>query len=98
MKSISKPEFIADLAERHGVSKKDAAALLESLQALVVGQLKENGGVVIPGIVKLVVKEKPAQPERQGKNPFTGAAVTIKAKPASKAVKASVAKQLKDAV
>jgi nucleoid DNA-binding protein len=41
---------------------------------------------------------RPAQPERQGRNPATGEMVTIKAKPAMKKIVAKPLKQFKDAV
>jgi nucleoid DNA-binding protein len=53
---------------------------------------------VIPGLVKLRVVKKPATKERQGINPFTKEPITIPAKPASKKVRATALKNLKDLV
>ena len=52
----------------------------------------------IPGLMKLRVVKKPATKARKGINPFTGEEMMFKAKPASKAVKATVLKGLKDMV
>ena len=46
--------------------------------------------------VKVVRKE--AQPEREGKHPFTGEMTVFKAKPAKNLVKVTALKKLKDAV
>jgi len=60
--------------------------------------LKANGTATIPGIVKLKVSLRVATQERQGINPFNKKPVTIPAKPATKKVKASVLKAMKDAI
>jgi len=52
----------------------------------------------IPGLLKLRVVKKPARKARKGVNPFTGEEMMFKAKPASKAVKATTLKALKDMV
>ncbi|MBI5714360.1 MAG: HU family DNA-binding protein [Chloroflexi bacterium] len=41
---------------------------------------------------------KPATPEKPGINPFTKQPITVKAKPASTAVRANPVKALKDAI
>jgi nucleoid DNA-binding protein len=53
---------------------------------------------VVPGLMKLKVVRKPATKERQGKNPFTGEPMTIKAKPARNVVRVQPLKALKDLV
>jgi nucleoid DNA-binding protein len=52
----------------------------------------------MPGLMKVRVVKKPATKARLGKNPFTGEEITIKAKPARKAVKVSPLKGLKDMI
>ncbi|PKN36209.1 MAG: hypothetical protein CVU63_17405, partial [Deltaproteobacteria bacterium HGW-Deltaproteobacteria-20] len=51
-----------------------------------------------PGLVKLKTVKKPATKDRQGINPFTKQPMTIKGKPASKKVRATAVKALKDMV
>jgi nucleoid DNA-binding protein len=48
--------------------------------------------------MKVRVVKKPATKSRLGKNPFTGEEITIKAKPARKAIKVTALKGLKDMV
>jgi len=95
---MSKSEFLATLAEKSGLTKKQASTALDSLNDIVTQQLRGSGEVLIPGLLKLSVVVKPATPERQGINPFTKEPTTFKAKPARKVVKARPVKALKDAV
>lgn len=99
-KSMSKSEFVAALAEKTGLSKKQAAETLEAINALVAHQLgtKGPGEVILPGLLKLSVVTKPATPEHEGINPFTKAPTVFKAKPARKVVKVRPLKSLKDAI
>ncbi len=99
-KRMSKSQFVATLAEKSGITKKQAAAALKSMSEMVVHQLGKHGPgeVLIPGLLKLNVVIKPATPERQGINPFTKEPTTFKAKPARKVVKARPLKSLKDAI
>lgn len=97
---MTKSQFVAAVAEKCGVSKKQAVEMLDAVNAIVVKQLGKQGPgeVTIPGLLKLTVKEKPAVPEHEGINPFTKEPTIIKAKPASRAVKARAIKALNDAV
>lgn len=95
---LTKSQLLVEVAERSGVSKKEAADVLVALCAVVVEQLKGPGVVTVPDMVRLTLKDKPATPERQGINPFTKEPTVFKAKPASKTVKVVPVKALKDAV
>jgi DNA-binding protein HU-beta len=97
---LTKSQFVAEIAERSGITKKQATAVLEAMNAVIVTQLADKGPgeVTIPGLLKLNVVNKPATPERQGINPFTKEPTVFKAKPASRSVKARPVKALKDAV
>jgi DNA-binding protein HU-beta len=97
-KRMSKAQFINIFAEKTGMNKKQATATLNTLNAMAAEQLALGGEVVIPGLVKLNVAEKPATQERQGINPFTKQPMTFKAKPARRVVKAHPLKALKDAL
>ncbi len=87
-KSIS--ELTSALAETTGLSKAKAKEVLDAHAELLVNELKENGSVQLAGIGKLKLGERA---ERQGRNPSTGEAITIKA---SKTVKFSGGKRFKD--
>ncbi len=99
-KKMSKTEFLTMLAEKSGITKKQAAAALKSMNEMVVSQLGKHGPgeILIPGLMKLNVVVKPATPEREGINPFTKEPTIFKAKPARKVVKARPVKALKDAI
>lgn len=97
-KRMSKSEFVQAVAEKSGLTKKQASAVLEGLDQVVAEELRHKGEVVIPGLLKLNVVIKPATPERQGINPFTKQPTTFKAKPERRVVKARIVKGLKDAL
>jgi len=100
-KPLTKSEFVTQVVGRCGeLSKRQVEEVLRAVSAVTQEQLAKRGpGItVIPGVVRLKTVEKPATPERQGRNPFTGQSITIKAKPASRAVRATPVKALKEAV
>ena len=89
---MNKTELVAAIAEKSGLSKKDADAALAATVEAVTEALKAGDKVALVGFGTFEVRERA---ERQGKNPATGEAITIAAckAPAFKAGKA-----LKDAV
>lgn len=97
---LSKSQFVAAVADKAGISKKEAGAALTAMNSVIVNQLTKKGGgeVIVPGLLKLTVVVKPAVPARNGINPFTKEPQVFKAKPARKVVKARPVKALKDAV
>jgi nucleoid DNA-binding protein len=99
-KRMSKSQFVAAVAQKAGLEKKQAAAALDALNAVVTHELgkKGPGEVMIPGLLKLNVLVKPAVPARDGINPFTKQPTVFKAKPARKVIKARPVKAFKDAV
>jgi nucleoid DNA-binding protein len=99
-KRMSKTQFVAAVAEKSGLSKKETNAALEAINKVVTRELgkKGPGEVVLPGLLKLSVVIKPATRAHEGLNPFTKEPMTYKAKPARKVVKARALKTLTDAV
>jgi nucleoid DNA-binding protein len=97
---MTKAQIIAELAEKTGLSKKQVAGVFDALNDTIKKNLGNRGPglFVIPGLVKLTVRKRPATKEREGINPFTKEKIIIKAKPARKVVKASALKALKDLV
>ena len=89
-KEKSLGELVNVLAETTGLTKVKAKEVLDAHAQLLIDELKANGSVQLAGIGKLKLGERP---ERQGRNPGTGEAITIKA---SKTVKFSGSKRLKD--
>ncbi len=98
-KRLTKAQVVAELSNVTELDKKAVTKVLDSLNDLVAKELNSEGATgefVIPGLVKLRVVEKKATEERQGINPHTREPMVIPAKPASKTVRASVLKALKD--
>lgn len=90
VKEKSLGELTSALAEKTGTTKVQAKAFLDAHAALLVDELKQSGSVTLAGIGKLKLGDRP---ERQGRNPATGEAITIKA---AKVVKFSGGKAFKD--
>ncbi len=99
-KRMSKTQFVAALAEKSGLTKKQAASALDTINAIVAQQLGKGGPgeVLIPGLLKLMIVDKPATPQHEGVNPFTREPMTYKAKPARKVIKVRPLQALKDAI
>jgi nucleoid DNA-binding protein len=100
-KAPTKSEIYAQIVEDTGLSKKDVAAVFDSLSAQIKKSLggRNGGGLfTVPGLLKMRVVKKPATKARKGVNPFTGEEMMFKAKPASKTVKVAALKGLKDMV
>ena len=99
-KKMTKAQVVAEIATDTGLDKKTIAKVFDTLGELVKKQLgaKGPGEFVIPGLVKLKAVKKAATKDRQGINPFTKQPMVIKGKPASKKVRASAIKALKDMV
>jgi nucleoid DNA-binding protein len=97
---MSKTQFVVALSEKSGLSKKQAVSALDTINVMVAQQLGKQGPgeVLIPGLLKLNVVDKPATPKHEGINPFTKEPMTFKAKAASKVIKVRVHKSLKDSV
>jgi DNA-binding protein HU-beta len=89
-KEKSMSELVAALAETTELSKAKAKEVLDAHAELLINELKENGSVQLAGIGKFKLGERA---ERQGRNPSTGEAITIKA---SKTIKFSGGKRFKD--
>jgi len=98
MKPLTKSQLMDAISEKTDLAKKDCTAVYDALVEVIGEQLQGVGALTLPALLKLSVKDKPATPERPGKNPFTGEDIIIKAKPASKKVKAVPLKPLKDVV
>ena len=97
---LTKAQIITALSESSGLDKKAVTDLLDVLTDLVKRQLGDGGPgeITIPGLVKLKAKTTAATQDRQGVNPFTKEPMLIKGKPASKKIRASPIKALKDLV
>jgi nucleoid DNA-binding protein len=99
-KPTTKAETYTYIADKTGLTKKDVGAVFDSLSMLIKRDLRRTGPGVytVPGLMKIKVVRKPATKARKGVNPFTGEAMTFKAKPARNVVKVLALKALKDMV
>jgi DNA-binding protein HU-beta len=94
----SKSEILAQISKDTDLSRKQVAAVFESLNGVIKKSLRGSGVFTLPGLLKMKVVKKPATKEREGINPFTKERTIFKAKPASKKVRVLPLKNLKDLV
>ncbi len=92
-KAMSKSEIAAQLAEKVGISKKQASQFMQAQAELAYKQAKNT--FVIPGIGKLVLAESPAREMMMRFGPDAG---KMKKIPKRKKLKFRVAKAAKDAI
>ena len=89
---MNKTELVAAVAEQAGLSKKDAEAAVKAFTDVVAEALKAGDKIQLVGFGTFEVSERAA---RTGRNPQTGAEMTIAA---SKAPKFKAGKALKDSL
>jgi DNA-binding protein HU-beta len=94
----TKSEIVATICKDAELSRKQVAAVFESLNGQIKKSLRSGGLFTLPGLLKLKVVKKPATKAREGINPFTKEKMVFKAKPASKKVRALPLKSLKSFV
>ena len=89
---MNKTELVAAMADKAGLSKKDAEKALKAFTETVSAQLKKGDKIQLVGFGTFEVSKRAA---REGRNPQTGKAMKIKA---SKAPKFKAGKALKDMI
>jgi DNA-binding protein HU-beta len=89
---MTKTQLVRHMAEKHELSNKQIAAILEYLAETAIKETKKAGVFVLPGLGRLVKSNRKA---RMGRNPQTGEAIKI---PAKTVVKFRVAKAAKDSI
>jgi DNA-binding protein HU-beta len=94
----TKSEIVATIAKDAELSKKQVAAVFDSLHGIIKKSLRGSGLFTMPGLAKFKVVKKPATKAREGINPFTGEKTMFKAKAASKKVRIAALKALKSMV
>jgi len=96
----TKSEILAGIAASTELSRKQVAAVLDQLAGLIKNNVgkKGPGMFVLPGLLKIMVIQKPATKAHKGINPFTKEEQMFKAKPARKVIKVRALKALKDMV
>lgn len=94
----TKSQIVATIADQTDLTKKQVVSVFDALNGVMKKSLKSAATFTMPGVCKMRVVKKPATKAREGVNPFTGAKMTIKAKPASKKVRIRALKNLNEMV
>ena len=89
---MTKTDLVSAVAEKAGVTKKDAGAILDALIEEIIGAVKKGDRVQLVGFGTFELRERAA---RTGLNPQTKEQIAI---PASKAPAFKAGKAFKDAV
>jgi DNA-binding protein HU-beta len=89
---VTKADFVDRLAAKSGLTKKDAAGVVDAFVDVVTEALKKGEDVQFTGFGKFYVQKRQA---RQGINPQTKKTITI---PASTVPKFTAGLALKNAV
>lgn len=91
-KRLTKSQLMTAMAEKWGLSKKEATEMYESLVGLIYDEVGRCGEIMLPGLGKMAKKHRNA---RMGRNPATGEQIHI---PAKTVLKFGVNKAAKDAL
>jgi DNA-binding protein HU-beta len=89
---VNKNELVSAVADKCGLSKTDVSRTVDATLEAITDALKRNDDVRLVGFGSYSVSHRSAS---EGRNPRTGAKITI---PARKQVKFKSGKQLSDAV
>ena len=92
MQKVNLNDIAGNVAQELNVSKKDAVAIASALVSGITEQLVAGNQVSVTGFGSFVSKERAA---RQGRNPQSGAVITIEAR---RVVSFKPSSKLKEAV
>ena len=97
-KAATKSEILASIAGTTELSRKQVASVFDALAGLIKGAVGKKGPCLfaVPGLMKIVVVNKPPVKAHKGINPFTKQEQMFKAKPARRVIKVRPLKALKD--
>ena len=98
--AMTKAQLFTAIAEDTGLTKKEIAAVFESLQDQMTRHLKKRavGTFTLPGLAKVVVQVKAPTKARTMISPATGEEIQVAAKPRRRVVKVRALKGLKDMI
>src|SRR5688500_18554467 len=99
VKRMTKSQIMSELSDKMGLSKKEVSTVFEELKCLVKRELgkRGRGEFVVPDMFALKVRRVPAQKNKKFRNPATGE-VVVRDVPASKKLRATPLKKLKEIV
>ena len=89
---MNKSEFVSAVAEKSELGKGDAAKAVDAVFDVITSELSSGGEVRMTGFGNFSVTHRAAS---KGRNPSTGAEITI---PAAKRPKFTAGKALKESV
>lgn len=97
---MTKAKILAHIAEETSLTRGQVGAVLDELEVLVQRHIKKRavGEFTLPQLMTIRAVKRPATKKRMGRNPATGEAVEIAAKPATTVVRVRPLKRLKDMV
>ncbi len=83
-KPKTKTQIAKAIEAKTDIRSQDVSEVLDALAELVLEDLSADGpgSVTVAGLIKVDIVSQSARPERQGRNPATGEAITIAARPA----------------
>lgn len=90
--TVTLKQISSDIADKHGLTKKQANEIMDDLVGTFVKNLKKGNRIRMAGLGILQVRHRAA---RMGRNPATGETIKI---PAKKKIAFRAAKELKEAV
>merc|ERR1711907_177593 len=94
--AMPKSGITSALVDKTGLDKKSVAGVVESFVQLATAEVKKTGKFTIPGLCMLKTKVRPAR--KAGTSTAFGKTIKVKARPATKIVKAYCVKALKDSI
>jgi nucleoid DNA-binding protein len=98
-KAMTKSQFVAHLADKSGLTKKQIDALLTEIADTITGQLKSSGKFVFPGLARMTRTHVEAKKGGEKKiNPLTKTEYVTKDKPAHYKVRINPIKAMKTAL
>merc|ERR1712039_329389 len=94
--ALSKGALAEKVAGEAGLKRAQAVKILDNIAAIGTAEVKKAGKFVVPGLVMIKTKKKPAT--KAGKKMMFGKEVVVKAKPAKTVVKAFPVAALKKSI
>ena len=97
-KAATKSEILTNIATATELSRKQVSSVLDALSNQIKSAVGKKGPGIfaVPGMMKVMVVQKPVTKARMGINPFTKQEQMFKAKPARKVIKIRALKALKE--
>ncbi|MBC8289154.1 MAG: HU family DNA-binding protein [Planctomycetes bacterium] len=98
-KPLTKTQILTQIAEETDLSKKQVQAVFDSMTGLIESSVakKGPGAFTVPGLCKIHVRVKAARPAQKNVwMPMLQAYKDLEAKPATRVVKVTPLKKLKD--